>query len=103
MHYDVVKLKAGKLIEDFLRVSSKKFFIKVKFKNFFKRGKECAKEIVIFVQTRIKEYFQRMQRKLDLLVLYWDEEQRKMLMKLLKMKTKTKKQKEFQQKLSETS
>lgn len=51
------------------------------------------------IQQRIKAYIKSMKAREEVLISYWNQEQAKMLIQLVKMKNKTKKQKDFMQKL----
>eukprot|EP00347_Sterkiella_histriomuscorum_P022055 403331844 len=78
---------------DFLRVYSKKFFIKVKIKQFFEK--------LISIQKRFSNYVFQMHQRFEVLQKYYAQELSKMILQIVKIKQKTKKQKDLLQKLRE--
>jgi len=65
-----------------LKAFSEKYEIKVQIKSFFAR--------VMNVQRKFQRYISRMNLKLELLKKYWEVEQHQMIIKLMKIKQKTK-------------
>jgi len=84
---------AKETLLSFLKVYSKKFFIKVKMKQFLDK--------LIHIQQRFKRYVFLMKSRMDLLRMFWDQEVSKMVMHHMKIKYKTKKQKDTLMKLKD--
>jgi|LauGreDrversion4_2_1035121.scaffolds.fasta_scaffold103536_2 hypothetical protein len=85
--------EAKEKLVDFLKVYSKKYFIKVKVKVFFHRRILLFIDIflVITVQQRLKSYITGMRGRKELLLKMWEREQHSMIMQLAKVKNKSKK------------
>ena len=80
---DKVEYDAKELMVDFLRVYSKKFFIKVKFKVFFERCKlfNIYHTFIVYkIQSRIKNYLNGMKGRIELLSKMWNKEHTSMVM-----------------------
>ncbi|CDW85584.1 m-phase inducer phosphatase 2 [Stylonychia lemnae] len=92
---DTIETRAKQTFLDFLRVYSKKFYIKIKIKQFFER--------LISIQERFSLYVKQMKQRMEVLKKYFDQEQQKMILQLVKIKNKSKKQKDLLQKLREVT
>lgn len=95
-----VEGQAKDMILQFLRVYSKKFFIKVKIKQFFEKcNVNFYQLIVMSIQLRMQHYIKNLKFRIEILRKYWDQELSSLIMNLVKVKQKTKKQKELLDKL----